>query len=241
MTIFGGCCISIFSGYHTRHLDTQIYIEALIYTAMAETIRQFFIGRDIDLTRRILLVAGVLSLVAFSTLAIPTLWERYGSAGGAETMQLATAGGFVISVIAAVYVLAQAGEINPYVPAAAVLVVLASYAVTGIVTDVQLVFLLGPSIFLGILASLAAYANDGSLAALSLVFFPVCAYMLNAPSGFAEGLLLVDRFRFAVLFSFLFTFSIGIAGFLIGVTFRRVVDYANLLSIETLEQPEDTE
>src|SRR6056297_4225239 len=98
-------------------------------------------------------------------------------------MQTATAIGFVLSVIASVYVVAKTANINPYVPTAAVFVVLTSYGVTGIVTESQLVFFVSPAIFLGILVALSAYANDGALASLSIVFFPVSGYLINAPYG----------------------------------------------------------
>jgi hypothetical protein len=185
-----------------------------------------------------LLIATALSIAAFGTLAVPTFWERYVSSTGVETMQMATAVGFVISVVASVYVLSKTGGVNPYVPTAAVFVVLTSYGVTGIVSGQQLVFFIGPSIFLGILAALAAYANDGALASLSIVFFPVLGYMANAPYGIADSLGSLDRLRFALIFSLLFTFSIGIGGFLVGALIRRVVDYAELISIEKLKHPE---
>jgi len=201
---------------------------------MSESVRRFVIGRDRTVTQQILGVAAVLSVTAFSTVAVPTIWAEYVSASGAETMRLATAGAFVLSVLAAVYLLSTVGDINPYVPTAAVFVVLISYAVSGIVTGSQLVFFVGPSIFLGILAALSAYANDGAVASLSVVFFPVFGYMINAPYGIAAGFGTVDRIRIALVFSLLFTLSIGIAGFLIGSAIRRVVDYAGLFTIEEL-------
>jgi len=150
----------------------------------------------------------------------------------------AAAVGFVLSVIASVYVVSKTANINPYVPTTAVFVVLTSYGVTGVVTESQLVFFVGPAIFLGILVALSAYANDGALASLSLVFFPVLGYMINAPYGLADGFPLLDQFRIALVFSLLFTLSIGIAGFLIGVVIRRVVDYADMITIEELRHPE---
>jgi len=208
---------------------------------MAESVRRFVVGRDRTVTRRILSITAVLTVAAFGTLAVPTVWERYVSASGAETMQIASAVAFVLSVIASVYVVSKTARINPYVPTAAVFVVLTSYGVTGIVTESQLVFFVGPAIFLGILVALSAYANDGALAALSLVFFPVFGYMVNAPYGLADGFPLVDRLRIALVFSLLFTLSIGIAGFLVGVTIRRVVDYADMLTIEELRNPDSVE
>jgi len=205
---------------------------------MAESVRRFVVGRDRTVTRRILLIAAALTVSAFGTLAVPTVWETYVSASGAETMQTATAIGFVLSVIASVYVVAKTANINPYVPTAAVFVVLTSYGVTGVVTESQLVFFIGPAIFLGILVALSAYANDGALASLSLVFFPVLGYMVNAPYGIAEGFPIVDRLRIALVFSLLFTLSIGIAGFLTGVFLRRLVDYADMITIEELRHPE---
>ena len=114
---------------------------------MAESVRRFVVGRDRTVTRRILLIAAALTVSAFGTLAVPTVWETYVSASGAETMQTATAIGFVLSVIASVYVVAKTANINPYVPTAAVFVVLTSYGVTGVVTESQLVFFIGPAIF----------------------------------------------------------------------------------------------
>ncbi len=214
---------------------------------MSESVRRFVIGRDRAVTRQILGMAAVLTVAAFCTLAVPAIWAEYVSESGAETMRLAIAGAFLLSVIAAVYLVSTAGAINPYVPTAAVFVVLTSYGVTGIVTGSQLVFFVGPSIFLGILAALSAYANDGALASLSLVFFPVFGYMINAPYGIAAGLSTVNRLRVALVFGLLFTFSIGIAGFLIGASIRRVVDYAELFtvdelsSLDELETPESTD
>lgn len=201
---------------------------------MSDSVRRFVVGRDRAVTRQILGLAVVLTVAAFSTIAVPTVWTEYVSASGAETMRLATAGAFLLSVIAAVYLLSTAGGINPYVPTAAVFVVLTSYAVTGVVTGSQLVFFIGPSIFLGILAALSAYANDGAVASLSVVFFPVVGYMINAPYGIAADLSTLNRIRVALVFGLLFTFSIGIAGFLIGATIRRVIEYANLVVVDEL-------
>lgn len=208
---------------------------------MTESVRRFVVGRDRTVTRRILLVAAALTVAAFGTLAVPTLWGEYMSPSGAETMQLATAVGFVLSVIAAVYVVAKPAGINPYVPTAAVFVVLTSYGVTGVVSQSQLVFFIAPAIFLGILTALAAYANDGALASLSIIFFPVLGYMINAPYGIAESLSIINRVRVALLFSLLFTFSIGIAGFLVGAGLRRIVDYADMITVEELRQPDTIE
>jgi len=105
----------------------------------------------------------------------------------------------------------------------------------------SLFFLLGPSIFLGILAALSAYANDGAIASLSVVFFPVFGYMINAPYGIATGFGTADRIRLALIFSLLFTLSIGIAGFLIGSAIRRVVDYAGLFTVTELAAVDDAE
>ena len=208
---------------------------------MTESVRRFVVGRDRTVTRRILLITAALTVAAFGTLAVPTFWERYVSASGGETMQVAAAVGFVLSVIASVYVVSKTANINPYVPTAAVFVVLTSYGVTGVVTESQLVFFVGPAIFVGVLVALSAYANDGALASLSLVFFPVLGYMINAPYGLADGFPLLDRLRIALVFSLLFTLSIGIAGFLIGVFIRRVVDYADMITIEELRHPEAIE
>ena len=208
---------------------------------MTESVRRFAVGRDRTVTRRILLITAALTVAAFGTLAVPTLWERYVSSSGSETMQIATAVGFVLSVIASVYVVSKTANVNPYVPTAAVFVVLTSYGVTGVVTESQLVFFVGPAIFLGILVALSAYANDGALASLSLVFFPVLGYMVNAPYGIADGFPLLDRLRIALVFSLLFTLSIGIAGFLIGVFIRRIVDYADMITIEELRHPESAD
>ena len=208
---------------------------------MSESVRRFVVGRDRTVTRQILALSGVLTVTAFGTVAVPTVWAEYVSVSGAETMRLATAGAFVLAVVAAVYLLSVAGEINPYVPTAAVFVVLTSYGVTGVVTGSQLVFLLGPSIFLGILAALSAYANDGAIASLSVVFFPVFGYMINAPYGIATGFGTADRIRLALIFSLLFTLSIGIAGFLIGSAIRRVVDYAGLFTVTELAAVDDAE
>ena len=205
---------------------------------MTNSVRRFVIGRDRTLTRRVLLVTAVLTVTAFGTLAVPTFWAEYISPSGAETMRMAAAGGFVLSVVAAVYVVATTGGINPYVPTAAVFVVLTSYGVTGIVSESQLVFFVAPAIFLGILVALSAYANDGAIASLSIVFFPVSGYLINAPYGVGGSFSMLNRLRFALLFSILFTFSIGIAGFLIGSIIRRLVDYAERLSVEDLTQPD---
>lgn len=204
---------------------------------MSESVRRFVVGRDQAVTRQILAMTAVLTVTAFGTVAVPTIWAEYVSASGAETMQLAAAAAFLLSVVAAVYLLSTAGGINPYVPTAAVFVVLTSYGVTGVVTGSQLVFFVGPSIFLGILAALSAYANDGAIASLSVVFFPVFGYMINAPYGIAAGLSTINRIRVALVFGLLFTFSIGIAGFLVGAAMRRAVDYAGLLSVEELVDP----
>lgn len=204
---------------------------------MTESVRRFVVGRDRTVTRRILGISVALTVAAFGTLAVPTVWETYVSPSGAETMQLAAAAGFVLSVIAAVYVVSKTADINPYVPTGAVFVVLTSYGVTGIVTESQLVFFIGPAIFLGVLVALSAYANDGALASLSVVFFPVLGYMINAPYGIAESFSLLNRFRVALVFSLLFTFSIGIGGFLTGSLLRRLVDYADLFTIEDLRNP----
>jgi len=201
---------------------------------MSDSVRQFVVGRDRAVTQQILGLTAVLTVTAFGTIAVPAVWAEYISASGAETVRLATAGTFLLAVIAAVYLLSTAGGINPYVPTAAVFVVLTSYAVTGIVTGSQLVFFLGPSIFLGILAALSAYANDGAVASLSVVFFPVFGYMINAPYGIAAGLSTLNRVRVALVFSLLFTFSIGIAGFLVGAAIRRAVDYSGLVTIDEL-------
>jgi len=204
---------------------------------MTDSVRRFFVGRDRTATALQFRIAAALTVAAFGTLAVPAVWAEYVSSQGSEAMQLATAGGFVLSVVAAVYVVAKSAEINPYVPTAAVFVVLTSYAVTGVISQSQLVFFVAPAIFLGILTALAAYANDGALPALSIVFFPVFGYMINAPYGLAVGFGLADRVRIALVFSLLFTFSIGIAGFLTGVAIRRLVDYADLLTVEQLRDP----
>lgn len=208
---------------------------------MTESVRRFVVGRDRTVTRRILLVAAALSVAAFGTLAVPTVWAEYRSPIGAEALQLATATGFVISVLASIYVVSKTGGVNPYVPTAAVFVVVTSYSVTGIISGPQLLFFVGPSVLLGVLAALSAYANDGALASLSVVFFPVFGYMINAPYGIADGLSLVNRLRFALIFSILFTFSIGIAGFLIGAFIRRLVDYTGLITIEELRHPDEVD
>jgi len=208
---------------------------------MSESVRRFVVGRDRAVTRQILAMTAVLTATAFGTLAVPAIWAEYVSASGAETMRLATAGVFLLAVIASVYLLSTAGGINPYVPTAAVFVVLTSYAVTGVVTGSQLVFFVGPSIFLGILVALSAYANDGAIASLSLVFFPVVGYMINAPYGIAAGLSTVNRLRVALVFGLLFTLSIGIAGFLIGAMIRRVVDYADLFTVDELTELDERE
>jgi hypothetical protein len=208
---------------------------------MTESVRRFVVGRDRTVTRRILGISAVLTVAAFGTLAVPTVWAEYVSPSGAETMQLAAAVGFVLSVIAAVYVVSKTADINPYVPTAAVFVVLTSYGVTGIVTESQLVFFIGPAIFLGILVALSAYANDGALASLSVVFFPVLGYMINAPYGIAESFGLLNRFRVALVFSLIFTFTIGIAGFLTGSVIRRLVDYADIITVEELRHPDSVD
>lgn len=201
---------------------------------MTKSVRRLLIGRDRAVTRYILLVAAALSLAAFGTLAAPALWSEYVSVSGAATLQQATAVGFVISILAAVHGLSTISTVNPYVPTAAVFVVLISIAVTGVVTGSQLMFFIAPSIFLGVLATLAAYANDGAVASLSVVFFPVFGYMINAPYGIAATFSSLDRVRVALLFAILFTFSIGIASFLIGATIRRLIEYANLFTVEEL-------
>ena len=208
---------------------------------MTESVRRFVVGRDRTVTRRILGISAVLTVAAFGTLAVPTVWAEYVSPSGAETMQLAAAVGFVLSVIAAVYVVSKTADINPYVPTAAVFVVFTSYGVTGIVTESQLVFFIGPAIFLGILVALSAYANDGALASLSVVFFPVLGYMINAPYGIAESFGLLNRFRVALVFSLIFTFTIGIAGFLTGSVIRRLVDYADIITVEELRHPDSVD
>ncbi|ATW87628.1 hypothetical protein halTADL_0831 [Halohasta litchfieldiae] len=208
---------------------------------MTESVRRFVVGRDRTVTRRILGISAVLTVAAFGTLAVPTVWAEYVSPSGAETMQLAAAVGFVLSVIAAVYVVSKTADINPYVPTAAVFVVFTSYGVTGIVTELQLVFFIGPAIFLGILVALSAYANDGALASLSVVFFPVLGYMINAPYGIAESFGLLNRFRVALVFSLIFTFTIGIAGFLTGSVIRRLVDYADIITVEELRHPDSVD
>ena len=205
---------------------------------MTDSVRRFFLGRDRTATALQFRIAAALTVAAFGTLAVPTVWAEYVSSGGSEAMQLATAGGFVLSVVAAVYVVAKSAGINPYVPTAAVFVVLTSYAATGVISQSQLVFFVAPAIFLGILTSLAAYANDGALPALSIVFFPVFGYMINAPYGLAAGFGMPNRVRIALVFSLLFTLSIGIAGFLTGVAIRRLIDYGDLFTIEQLRDPD---
>ena len=205
---------------------------------MTDSVRRFFLGRDRTATALQFRIAVALTVAAFGTLAVPTVWAEYVSSGGSEAMQLATAGGFVLSVVAAVYVVAKSAGINPYVPTAAVFVVLTSYAATGVVSQSQLVFFVAPAIFLGILTALAAYANDGALPALSIVFFPVFGYMINAPYGLAAGFDMPNRVRIALVFSLLFTLSIGIAGFLTGVAIRRLIDYGDLFTIEQLRDPD---
>jgi len=205
---------------------------------MTDSVRRFFFGRDRTSTALQFRIAAALTVAAFGTLAVPAFWAEYVSPQGSEAMQLATAGGFVLSVVAAVYVVAKSAAINPYVPTAAVFVVLTSYGVTGVVSQSQLVFFVAPAIFLGILTALAAYANDGALPALSIVFFPVFGYMINAPYGLAAGFGVANRVRIALVFSLLFTLSIGIAGFLTGVAIRRLVDYADLLTVEQLRDPD---
>lgn len=199
---------------------------------MSQSVRRLIVGRDRTVARHILGVTAVLTVTAFGTLAVPAVWAEYVSASEAETMRLATAGAFLLSVIAAVYLVSTAGGINPYVPTAAVFVVLTGSAVTGVVTGSQLVFFVGPVIFLGILAALSAYANDGAVASLSVVFFPVVGYMINAPYGIAAGLSTVNRIRVALVFGLLFAFSIGIAGFLIGAAARRLIEYGNLVVVD---------
>lgn len=206
---------------------------------MPQAVREFLIGRDLGLSKRIVLVTGVLTVTAFGTLAAPTLWERFVGPSGSVTMQYAAAAAFIISVLASVYYLSEAAEIDPWLPTGAVLVVLTGYGVAGVVDGPALLFLFGPSLLLGVLAALVAYANDGAVTALSIVLFPVFGYMVNAPyAPVVNGDILV-RLQIALLFALLFTLSIGIAGFLIGALLRRIRSYSHGQYAEELTHPDN--
>lgn len=206
---------------------------------MPQAVREFLVGQDPGLSKRILLVTGVLTVTAFGTLAVPALWERFAGPTGAVTMQYAAAAAFIISVLASVYYLSEAAAIDPWLPTGAVLVVLTGYGVTGLVDGPALLFLFGPSVLLGVLAALVAYANDGAVLALSIVLFPVFGYMVGAPyAPVVNGDPLV-RVQIALLFALLFTLSIGIAGFLVGATLRRLQSYSEGQYADELRHPDN--
>ncbi len=202
-------------------------------------LRRFLIGRDTHVAAQIMAMTLLLTLTAFGTLALPTFWERLGDPMGSATMQYTAAAAFIVTVLASIYILSEAGGIDPWLPTGAVLVVLTGYGITGIVDGPELVFLIGPSLLLGVLAALAGYANDGALVAFSLVLFPVFGYMVNAPYGpIAEGDLLV-RIRLTLLFALLFTFAIGTAGFLVGVALHRAGTYSAAGLADDLTHPDE--
>ncbi|TQQ81174.1 hypothetical protein EGH24_08560 [Halonotius terrestris] len=205
---------------------------------MGTPIRRVLIGDDTALTVRILRIAALLSLAAVGPVVGPELWAWADLAGG-ETVRFVAAGGFLLAVLAASYALADAGDLQPTLPIAAVGVVLAGSWVTGRVTEAELVFLLGPALMLGVVAALAAYANNGAIPALSLVFVPVFAYVINAPGGLPAGLPFGTRLRLSLLFGLLFTFSIGSAGFLVGSWVRWLLAYAELQEEGLLDPIDD--
>lgn len=206
---------------------------------MAQSVVRFLIGRNLRLAGQILAISGLLTLTAFGTLALPALWERLGDPVGTTTMQYAAAGAFILSVVAAIYILSDAGDVNPWLPTGAVLLVLTGYGVTGVVDGPELLFLIGPSLLLGVLAALAGYANDGAFVAFSLVLFPVFGYMVNAPYGpIAQGDIVV-RLQLSLLFSLLFTFAIGTVGFLLGVLINRVQTYSGDKLVSELQHPDE--
>lgn len=195
---------------------------------MNRPVSRVLIGSDPVLTERIFRIAAGLSLAAAGPVVVPRFWAWAGLPGGAETVRLAAAVAFLVSALVASYLLASAGGLTPTLPIAAVGVVLTGSWLTGRVTDAELVFLLGPALMLGVLAALAAYANNGAVGALSIVFFPVFAYVINAPGGLPAGLGFAARLRLSLLFSLLFTLSIGSAGFLVGSWVRWLVEYMEL-------------
>ena len=206
---------------------------------MAPQLRRVLVGDDPALTRRILALAAVLSGAAVATVAVPAVWDWLGWAETA-TVRLAAAAGFLAVVLGGSYLLASAGGLDPRLPIAAVGVVVGGFWLTGVVTDAALLFILAPLLLLGIVATLAAYANDGALVAMSLVFWPVFAYISYAPTVLPAGLPLWTRLRVALLFSLLFTLSIGAAGFLIGSWSRWLVRYAAPLSA-AMNEADETE
>jgi len=195
---------------------------------MNRPISRVLVGADPALAERIFRLAAALSLTAAGPVVVPRLWTWAGLPGEVEAVRLAAAVGFLVSVLAASYLLARAGDLRPSLPIAAVGVVLLGSWLTGQVTDAELVFLLGPALMLGVLAALAAYANNGAVAALSLVFVPVFVYIINAPGGLPAGLAFGTRLRLSLLFSLLFTLSIGSAGFLLGSWVRWLIEYVDL-------------
>jgi hypothetical protein len=193
---------------------------------MDRPIGRVLVGDDRALTAKTLGVTAVLSGVATGAVVGPR-WVRGGPA--AETAAALVAGAAVVLAAAwAASYFAAVAELPPRPPALGVGSLLVGLWLVGWGLGISLLFSLGPILALGVLAALAAYANNGALAALSLVFFPVFAYLLAAPAALPPELAGGLRLRLSLLLGLLFALGVGSGGFLVGSWLRWAEAYAAL-------------
>jgi hypothetical protein len=193
---------------------------------MDRPIGRVLVGDDRALTAKTLGVTAALSGVAAGAVVGPR-WVRGGPSG--ETAVVLVAGAVVVlaAALAASY-FAAATELPPRPLALGVGSLIVGLWLVGSGLGVSLLFSLGPILALGVLAALAAYANNGALAALSLVFFPVFAYLLAAPAALPPELAGGLRLRLSLLLGLLFALGVGSGGFLVGSWLRWAEGYAAL-------------
>ena len=193
---------------------------------MDRPIGRVLVGDDRTLAAKTLAVTAALSLVAVGAVVGPR-WVRGGPAS--ETVVSIVAGAAVVLAAAwAASFLATAGELPPRPPALAVGSLIVACWLLGWGLGIPLLVSLGPVLALGVLAALATYANNGALAALSLVFFPVFAYLLAAPTALPPELAGGLRLRLSLLLGLLFALGVGSGGFLVGSWLRWAEEYAAL-------------
>ena len=203
---------------------------------MDRPIGRVLVGDDRALTAKTLGVTAALSAIAVGAV-LGARWVGGGSAS--ETVVSLVAGAAVVLAAAwAASYFAAAAELPPRPPALGVGSLLVGLWLVGWGLDISLLFSLGPILVLGVLAALAAYANNGALAALSLVFFPVFAYLLAAPAALPPELAGGLRLRLSLLLGLLFALGVGSGGFLVGSWLRWAEEYAALRQ-EVLFDPFD--
>jgi hypothetical protein len=194
---------------------------------MDRPIGRVLVGDDRTLAAKTLLIAVALGGIAAVAAVAPRYWVDIGATGSVVIRLIA--GGIVpLSAGCAALVFAAAGDLPPRPPALGVALVIVSLWLVGWGLDVSLLFFVGPILSLGVLAALSSYANNGALAALSLVFVPVVAYLLVTPAAFPPELAGGLRLRLSILLGLLFAFGVGSGGFLVGSWLRWAEEYAEL-------------